>query len=122
MNKANQQLVVSTTNGFLASIRSIEIGYFTTFFGSFGTLSALFVGLVIQNLSQIPAQTAYEFNYAPKGWVIIYSICTAVAFCAAVHMTIVSGFLNVFGQHLALRGPPGSMVKAIDGLVSTLLR
>eukprot|EP01034_Spumella_vulgaris_P035571 gene35571-43861_t len=57
----------------LVSIRAAEIEYFSQFFSSFGTQSALVLGFISGSVSQVPG--------------------------------------------LALRGPLGSMVRAVEGMI-----
>jgi hypothetical protein len=113
MQKANQQQVIQNANINVVAIRTIEITYFSTFFGNFGTVSALLVGLIIQNVSQIPI---VGDTYTNPFWMYLYCICTAISFITAVHVLMCSVFVSVYGQGLALRGPVGSMVKAVDGI------
>ena len=44
-----------------------------------------------------------------------YSASAAISFVFAVNVLLSTVFISVFGMGLALRGPLGSMVRAIDG-------
>ena len=61
MNKANQQALVQTANMNLIAIRQAEVGYFTTFFGDFGTQAALMLGFICGSISQVQAKIPYCF-------------------------------------------------------------
>jgi hypothetical protein len=113
MNQANQQKLVQETNMNLVAIRSAEIEYFSTFFSNFGTQSALIIGCIMGSVSQVPGINS-NINYF---FVVMYWISTAVTLAGALHVLLCTIFINVFGQGLALRGPLGSMVQAVEGMV-----
>lgn len=113
MNQAHQQKLVQETNMNLVAIRSAEIDYFSTFFSNFGTQAALIIGCIMGSVSQVPAINS-DINYF---WVVLYWISTAITLAGALHVLLCTIFINVFGQGLALRGPLGSMVQAVEGMV-----
>eukprot|EP01038_Epipyxis_sp_PR26KG_P012147 gene12147-16264_t len=113
MNRANHKNLAQSINLNLIGIRNAEINYFGSFFTSFGTQSAVMVGMVSFMISQVPALTSTA-NY---WWITCYWISTALCFSFALHVLVCTTFLTVFGQGLAIRGPVGSMVKAIDGMI-----
>jgi hypothetical protein len=113
MNKASQQALVQETNMNLISIRQAELNYFNTFFSNFGTQCALLIGFICGSISQVPGVGAD----IPLFWVWLYWITSAVCLAAAVHVLVCTVFVNVFGQGLALRGPVGSMIRAVNGMV-----
>lgn len=115
MNQANQKVVVQTANMTLISIRSAEIAYFSTFFSSFGTQSALIIGFICGSISQVPGiDNPSGCNYF---WIVLYWVTSAITVASAVHVLVCTIFISVFGQGLALRGPLGSMVRAVEGMV-----
>jgi len=72
-------------------------------------------GIICGTISQTPGlDTPTRCNYA---WVFIYFVTSAISVVATIHVLLCSVFINVFGQGIALRGPLGSMVKAVDGMV-----
>lgn len=113
MNQAHQQKLVQETNMNLVAIRSAEIEYFSTFFSNFGTQAALIIGCIMGSVSQVPGINS-NINYF---WVVMYWISTAITLAGALHVLLCTIFINVFGQGLALRGPLGSMVLAVEGMV-----
>ena len=113
MNQANQQVVVQSANMNLIAIRTLEINYFSNFFSNFGVQCALLIGYICGSISQVPGIGA-NCNYF---WVAMYWVTTALCVAAAMHVFICTIFISVFGQGLALRGPVGSMVRAVEGMV-----
>ena len=113
MLKANQDAVIQEANIQLVNIRYAEIQYFTDFFTNFGTQCFLLAGFICGAVSQTPGYDA-NCNYF---WVFMYNIASAACVALATLGLLISVFISVFGQGLAIRGPPGSMIKAIEGMV-----
>lgn len=113
MNRAEQQKLVQETNMNLVAIRSAEIDYFSTFFSNFGTQAALIIGCIMGSVSQVPGIESNE----PFFFIGMYWVTTAISLAGAMHVLLCTVFINVFGQGLALRGPLGSMVQAVEGMV-----
>lgn len=113
MQKANQEQVIQNANINLVAIRTAEISYFSTFFGNFGTQFALIAGFIVSSVSQVPALGAAcgKFNS------YLYWLTSAITFASAMHGLLCTVFVSVYGQGLALRGPVGSMVRAVDGML-----
>jgi hypothetical protein len=113
MIQAGQKAVFQQTNVALTQIRQVEIEYFSQFFTNFGTQCFLLAGFICGSISQTPAFQA-ECNYF---WQILYNLGAAGCVAFAVQAMIGSVFISVFGQGLAIRGPLGSMVTTIEGMV-----
>ncbi len=113
MLKAEQQQFVQATNNQLLDIRNTEISYFISFFSNFGTQCALISGFIVNAISQVPGLD----STCNPAWKYIYWILSALALMCAMHVLLCTMFINVFGQGLAIRGPLGSMVRAVDGMV-----
>jgi hypothetical protein len=113
MYKASHEAVIQQANIQLVGIRYAEIQYFTQFFTTFGTQCFLLAGFICGAVSQTPAfgATCHYF------WQILYNISSASCISFATMGLLISVFISVFGQGLAIRGPPGSMIKAIEGMV-----
>lgn len=116
MNLANQQALIQAANMNLIGIRYIELSYFATFFANLGTQSALFIGFISGSLSQVPGTDNPAGCW--YGWLVLYWVSSAVCYGAGVHALVCSVFLQVFGQGLGLRGPVGSMVRAVEGMIA----
>jgi hypothetical protein len=115
MNQAQQKALIQETNMSLINIRSIELNYFSAFFSSFGTQCALMIGFIVGSLSQVPG-----LENPPGCWygfIVLYWVSSAITLAAGVHGLVCSVFVQVFGQGLGLRGPLGSMVRAVEGMV-----
>lgn len=113
MYQANQKAVIQNANINLVGIRQSEIQYYAQFFTNFGTQSFLLAGFLAGSISQTPT-LEYTCDYF---WIVLYN--TSVALCLAItcHVLIATVFLVVYGQGLAIRGPIGSMVKVVEGMV-----
>jgi hypothetical protein len=113
MLKASQQQVVQQTNLNLVQIRTIEIQYFSNFFTNFGTQCILLGGFICGAISQTPSLDR-GVNYF---FIILYNLGSAGCVAFAVQALIGSIYISVFGQGRALRGPLGSMVTTVEGMV-----
>jgi hypothetical protein len=115
MNLASQKAVIQQANMNLVNIRFIELEYFSQFFASFGTQSALMIGFIAGSLSQVPGvENPSKCWY---GWIALYWLTSAICMGAAMNALVCSIFLQVYGQGLGLRGPLGSMVRAVEGML-----
>ena len=113
MIQAQQKVVAQEANIALVNIRAFELKYFTNFFLNFTIQALLLVGWISGSISQTPGLDA-DCHYFFK---FIYFVGAAIVLALGVHMMMAGVFLSVFGEGLALRGPEGSMVRAINGLV-----
>lgn len=114
MIKANQGQLLQATNVALVGLRQAEISYFSTFFSSFGTQSAVLAAMAINSATNI---LGLVNSTCGIGWIYFFWVSTTLAFIFACRLLISTAFLSNYGQGLALRGPLGSMVIAIDGMV-----
>jgi MFS family permease len=103
--QANQQLL---------NIRNLELTYFRDMFLSFGVITGgVICGFSSTVLSQVNAKAADVHD----GWRWLFWIATALVMCFGFHNLLTTTFANMYGSELALRGPAGSMVRAVDGMV-----
>jgi hypothetical protein len=116
MNRANQLQVVHETNMNLVNIRSKELEFFSYFFAPFGTNAVLMAGFMASSLSQ--QNPGYDSEPgAPYGSVVFYWISCALCAITGIYALCGSEMVLVFGQNLAINGPTGSMVRALEGMV-----
>ena len=115
MNRANQGALFQQTNVAVVGIRQLEISYYTNVYSVFGTQAILILGFVYSTFSQnnTQSQTPHELVY-----LYLYYISTSMTFASALHVTLSSMLMQVYGPGLALNGPLGSMVRAAEGLRS----
>lgn len=113
MYQANQKAVIQSANQNLVSIRQSEIQYYAEFFTNFGTQCSLIAGILVGSISQTP-QLEAKCHYF---WVVIYSSSFTICLCLTLHVLIATVILVLYGQGLAIRGPIGSMVKVVEGMV-----
>ena len=103
-------------NQQLLGIRQIEMNYFSTCFQSFGTISALLAGFMLQAITNLNLNQATA-DFGTSICSDVFWVSSAVVFATALHCMLTSILCNVFGPGLALRGPLGSMVRAVDGMI-----
>lgn len=115
MIQASQRAVFQEANMNLINIRNIEVEYFRNFFTQFGTQCALMIGLIAGSISQAPGLD--NPSNAPYPWLVMYWIGSAGTVATAIHVLVCTVFIAVFGQGLAIRGPLGSMVTAVEGMI-----
>lgn len=112
MFQAKAVMLGHTTNTSLASIRYMELMVVVNFFSSVGWQSLLMASYEINQLSQIAANSGtYEDT---TYFFYIYWVLSTIGIAIGFLGVLVSLFVSVFGQALALRGPVGSMIRAIN--------
>ena len=125
MLKAQQNLLFQETNQILLQIRQFEIAYFTNLYKTFGLLGIIIAGFAVNSIAQVLAEEAgVAAEWKTAFWL---ASCFTIAF--SLHVMIITSLILVHGPGLALRGPIGSMKKAVDGmyaeqspiLISTIL-
>jgi hypothetical protein len=115
MNLAQQKSVIQKANMSLVSIRLIELRYFQLFFANLGINSALFIGFIAGSIAQIPSREIPTGCWV--GWALIYNYSSAITMAAAIFALIITTFTDMFALGLGLRGPIGSMVISITGMI-----
>ena len=111
MQRAEQELLLQNSNQEVLAIRQQELTYFSTFFNSFSLQAALLAGFVLNSLND----NEYDRFAGHQLADYVYWIFSAVLFAAALHCILTTVYCTVYGAGLALRGPVGSMVRAVDG-------
>lgn len=114
MFQAQQNAVVQEANIALVKIRFMEIEYFTNFFSQFGTQCFVLAGFICGSISQT---AQLDDPGCPYIFIILYNSAAATCVALATGAMLASVFIAVFGQGMAIRGPAGSLVKTIDGMV-----
>jgi len=110
---AQQAQVIQNANYNLVNIRSSEMTYFGSVYFSFGVQSALVAGFVF-SISMYTSLRTHQVPFFYRS----HRLSVAISFMAAMHVLLCSTFINVYGQGLALRGPIGSMIVAVDGMLA----
>lgn len=114
MLKAEQLALIQEANKQLLNIRNTELTYFRDMFLSFGVVTGgVICGFSSTVLSQIMAKTVD----VSEGWKWLYWVTVPLIMCFGFHNLLCTTFANMYGSELALRGPSGSMVRAVDGMV-----
>lgn len=113
MLKAEQNALIQEANKQLLTIRREELEYFVSVFSDFGTLAALIAGFTVSIVTQVDTLNA-DINVF---WKWLFWIASILTMICTLHVVLTTTFINIFGPGLALRGPAGSMVRAVEGMV-----
>mmetsp|Transcript_15107 Transcript_15107/g.22725 ORF Transcript_15107/g.22725 Transcript_15107/m.22725 type:complete len:406 (+) Transcript_15107:142-1359(+) len=114
MLRAEQLALIQEANQQLLAIRQQEMNYYVTTFSSFGTQAALIAGFTLGALTGLDVE-AFTVNEA---WRAIFWLSTSISMAASIHCVLTTTFANIYGPNLALRGPSGSMVRAVKGMIA----
>jgi len=113
MLKAEQELLVQTTNQQLLGIRQAELDYFTSVYDTYAFQAALVAGSVANGFEQVLTQPAIIPRWLKSG----YWISAAFSMAFSIHCLSCTSFLSIYGPGFAMRGPVGSMTKAVRGMI-----
>jgi hypothetical protein len=91
-------------------IQEKEINFFTSNFNSLATQSALLAGFAFSALSSIDTKDDHTLL------AFFFYASTAISMCLNLLVVISCTFCNMWGPGMALRGPDGSMAKAVSGM------
>lgn len=114
MNKAQQKIILNSINVEIMRIRAQELNMQTNFLTNFGTQSAAMVGFVAAALSEIEAFK--NFSHSPRCFILLYWYASALTMASGIFSLSTSVMIDVYGTNLALRGPEGSLVKAVEDI------
>ncbi len=112
MLKAEQGLLLQNTNHQLLAIRQSELDYFINVFDTYSFQAILVAGNIANGFEQVLSQDAHIPRWLKSG----YWITSAIAMCFSIHCIATSAFVMIYGPGLALRGPLGSMNRAVKGM------
>ena len=113
MYQASIQKLYQDSNLLLLSIRQSEINYYTNYFNTFSNVAALCASLMINTATQVQAYSYSTVCRPLKTW---FWMSCVITICVGVHCTVVSCIALVYGVGLALKGPLGSMIRAVKGM------
>ena len=114
MLRAEQLALIQQANQQLLNIRELELNYFCQAFQNLGTISSLLAGF---SLAAITSLDAVSFECS-EVWRAGFWISVAICMGSSLHCVLTASFTTIFGSGLALRGPTGSMVRAVDGMLA----
>lgn len=97
----------------LLQIREKELNFYTQNCLAVGTQAALLAGFAYAGLTQVAVPK--EKHYLVK---LLYLLFTAMAMGCELIAVLNTTLLSMLGPGLALRGPDGSMHKAVDGMMA----
>mmetsp|Transcript_27981 Transcript_27981/g.47271 ORF Transcript_27981/g.47271 Transcript_27981/m.47271 type:complete len:408 (+) Transcript_27981:107-1330(+) len=114
MLRAEQLALIQEANQQLLAIRQQEMQYYVNTFSSFGTQGSLIAGFTLGALVGLDVRD-FEVHGFWKG---LFWISSSVAMASSIHCILTTTFANIYGPNLALRGPSGSMVRAVKGMIA----
>lgn len=78
-----------------------------------GIICALITGFALSAVTQVGTIDSSAFEWTK--W--FFWIASTLCMCTGMHCVVTTTFVNVLGTGLALRGPSGSMVRAVEGMI-----
>jgi len=114
MLRAEQLALIQEANQQLLAIRAAEMDYYVAAFSSFGTQASLIAGFTLGTLTGLDV-ASYSVS---EVWRAVFWISTSISMAASIHCVLTTTFANIYGPNLALRGPSGSMVRAVKGMIA----
>jgi len=110
---ADKQALESELKVSLLEIRERELNLYVQCFRSIGTMAGVFAGFALQGA----CLSSYFFPPdASEGMRMLYLVSTTVAMDLNVAALFAATSCAAMGPGLALRGPDGSMERAVEGL------
>jgi hypothetical protein len=116
MLKAEQNKLAHEASVSLVDIRNIELQYYMTFFNTIAVQFTFIAGYQLTTYYNTEAlsYTAFEPD-VQEAFQVCYWFFTIISVFLSLEGMLVSVYTVMFGQALALRGPAGSMIRAING-------
>lgn len=114
MLRAEQLALIQEANQQLLAIRQQEMQYYVNTFSSFGTQGSLIAGFTLGALVGLDVRDFDVHGF----WKGLFWISSSVAMASSIHCILTTTFANIYGPNLALRGPSGSMVRAVKGMIA----
>jgi len=115
MFKAEYASKFQASNIDLVKIRSQEMNYYCNYYMSVAAQSSLVLCFALSLITQTIATEDADFRVDEAFW-----ICLAITVNTSVHCMITSIFVYVYAYGLALNGPRGSVLQAIEGMIAEL--
>ena len=116
MIKAEQSTLLQKANIRVVNIRNLEMTYYMNTYNNLSIQSGLVAGFVLQVLTNLNLSQAQKNAFTSIASAIFW-ILSALVVSSSLHCCLTSMLCNVYAPGLALRGPAGSMVKAVDGMI-----
>ena len=115
MLKAQQELLAQEASNALIGIKNTEFQYYIDFSNSLGVMFAFIAGYQLSTINGTGPMDTTQLSYVyTETFQNLYWVLTVMSIFFSLEGLLVSVYLVVFGQALALQGPTGSVNKAID--------
>ena len=92
-------------------IREKEISVFTDNFAVLSTQSAFLTGLGFGGLTMVPT-----WDQSRRNWEVTFYTLVSISIGFNILTLCISSWCMIFGPGLAIRGPDGSMSRAVEGM------
>uniref|UniRef100_A0A7S4DTP6 H(+)-exporting diphosphatase n=2 Tax=Lotharella globosa TaxID=91324 RepID=A0A7S4DTP6_9EUKA len=113
MLAADKLLLQSSLKQNAIQLKEKELNLHNTNFGSLGTQAAVLAGFAVTALIEFsPPPDIHETRYLE----IAYYVCCMLSLVTNLYCVAGSTVLSVFATNLALRGPDGSVERAVEGM------
>jgi hypothetical protein len=115
---ADKQALETELKVSLLAIRERELDLYVTCFRNIGTMAGLFAGFALQGtcISSYSGASDASYSDASEGMRTAYLVMTTIAMDLNVAALFAATSCAALGPGLALRGPDGSMDRAVEGL------
>lgn len=101
----------------LVMFQNSELEYFYNNYASIGTMAAIIAGFAYSAVAVEEDMLSGQKSFAGCDYLVsLYYGCACAAMGAALVTLITTTLLNIYGPGLALRGPEGSLKRAVDGM------
>ena len=115
MIKARQLNIMQETNNDLMNIRCQELDFYNDVFITVGILASTLSGFMFADLQQVTT-TGFIPPEDDDPVDCVFLVLVTAAGMMGMRITLVTIYANVYGQSLAIRGPLGSVTRAVDSL------
>mmetsp|Transcript_12640 Transcript_12640/g.14966 ORF Transcript_12640/g.14966 Transcript_12640/m.14966 type:complete len:217 (+) Transcript_12640:99-749(+) len=112
MLAADRLVIQSSLKQNAIQLKEKELNLHNTNFGSLGTQSAVLAGFAVTALIEFGPPPEPRNKYLE----LAYYACVITSLVTNLYCVAGSTFLSVFATNLALRGPDGSVERAVEGM------
>eukprot|EP00658_Telonema_sp_P-2_P038741 TRINITY_DN27736_c0_g1_i1.p1 TRINITY_DN27736_c0_g1~~TRINITY_DN27736_c0_g1_i1.p1 ORF type:complete len:191 (-),score=44.92 TRINITY_DN27736_c0_g1_i1:214-786(-) len=112
MLNADKELLLSNLKQNALTLREKELNFFNENFAAVGTQAALIAGFSMTALAELGVP-----EEAPRFFKTSFYLFTVITLACELHCVCSTTFICVWGPGLALRGPDGSINRAVDGMM-----
>ena len=124
MIQAKQLCIVQATNiGVIEGVKEKELNFYTVLYMQIGALAVTISGLMFTSLQQVTTSGFIPYEEDEDDGHMedtLYLLTVSIGGVVGMRVTLVTIYAYVFGNSLAIRGPTGSVSRAVNGLYTEL--